>query len=86
MVKLSDPITIRNIEFKNRLGYIPMRSFSSNRNGAPTKASFLIYEEKARGGAGLITHKKHDSLFYRTSPFSTHVKAYLEFYQGLCSL
>lgn len=32
MVKLSDPITIRGIEFKNRIGYPPMLSFSSNRN------------------------------------------------------
>jgi len=57
MVKLSDPITIRGIEFKNRIGYPPMLSFSSNRNGAPTKASFRIYEDKARGGAGLITYE-----------------------------
>ncbi len=57
MVKLSDPITIRNVVFKNRLGYPPMLSFSSNRNGAPTKASLHIYEDKARGGAGLITYE-----------------------------
>ena len=57
MVKLSDPITIRGMEFKNRLGYPPMLTFSSNRNGAPTKASFRIYEDKARGGAGLITYE-----------------------------
>jgi len=66
MVKLSDPITIRDIEFKNRLGYPPMLSFSSNRKGAPTKASIRIYEEKARGGAGLITHEN-------TSPTSPEV-------------
>ena len=43
MVKLSDPITIRGVEFKNRIGYPPMLSFSSNRNGAPTSGSLRIY-------------------------------------------
>ena len=57
MVKLSDPITIRGVEFKNRIGYPPLLSFSSNRVGAPTKASLRIYEDKARGGAGLITYE-----------------------------
>jgi len=57
MVKLSDSITIRDVVFKNRLGFPPMLSFSSNRNGAPTTASFRIYEDKARGGAGLITYE-----------------------------
>ena len=66
MVKLNDPITIRDIVFKNRLGYPPMLSFSSNRNGAPTTASFRIYEDKARGGAGLITYEN-------TSPDSPEV-------------
>ncbi|NVM44156.1 MAG: FAD-dependent oxidoreductase [Candidatus Lokiarchaeota archaeon] len=57
MVKLSDPITIRDVVFKNRLGFPPMLSFSSNRNGAPTSGSLRIYEDKARGGAGLITYE-----------------------------
>jgi len=57
MVKLSDPITIRDIQIKNRLGYPPMLTFSSNRKGLPTKATFGAYELKARGGAGLITYE-----------------------------
>ncbi|MHA1670503.1 MAG: oxidoreductase [Promethearchaeota archaeon] len=55
MVKLSDPIKIRNLEVKNRIGYPPLLSFTSNRNGVPTKGTLRLYEAKARGGAGLIT-------------------------------
>ncbi len=61
MVKLSDPILIRDMEVKNRLGFPPMLTFSSNRKGLPTKATFRVHEQIARGGAGLIT-------FENTSP------------------
>ncbi len=61
MVKLSDPISIRDMEIKNRLGFPPMLTFTSNRKGLPTKATFRVHEQIARGGAGLIT-------FENTSP------------------
>ena len=38
-----------------------MLTFSSNRKGLPTKATFRVHEQIARGGAGLIT-------FENTSP------------------
>ena len=55
MPKLSDPITIRGMEVKNRIAYPPMLSMSSDANGSPTEKTFNVYETKARGGAGLIT-------------------------------
>jgi len=54
MAKLSDPITIRGMEVKNRLAYPPMLSMSS-RKGSPGKKNFKLHELKARGGIGLIT-------------------------------
>ncbi len=57
MPKLSDPITIRGMEFKNRLGFPPMLSMSSDVNGCPTEKTLNVYETKARGGAGLITYE-----------------------------
>ena len=55
MPKLIDSITIRDMEVKNRLGYPPMLSFSSLPSGAPSEATYKLYEEKARGGIGLLT-------------------------------
>ena len=55
MPKLSDPITIRGMEIKNRLAFPPMLTQSSDANGRPTEKTFNVYETKARGGAGLIT-------------------------------
>jgi len=57
MPKLSDPITIRGMEVKNRLAFPPMLSMSSDANGCPTEKSYNVYETKARGGAGLITYE-----------------------------
>ncbi|TFF97215.1 MAG: hypothetical protein EU540_09085, partial [Promethearchaeota archaeon] len=57
MPKLSDPITIRGIEFKNRLAFPPMLSMSSDNNGRPTDKTYNVYETKARGGAGFITYE-----------------------------
>jgi len=57
MPKLSDPITIRGIEFKNRLAYPPMLSMSSDNNGRPTDKTYNVYETKARGGVGFITYE-----------------------------
>jgi len=57
MPKLNDPITIRNVKVKNRLWYPPMLSFSSNADGTPGDDTYVIYEQKARGGAGLIMYE-----------------------------
>jgi 2,4-dienoyl-CoA reductase-like NADH-dependent reductase (Old Yellow Enzyme family)/pyruvate/2-oxoglutarate dehydrogenase complex dihydrolipoamide dehydrogenase (E3) component len=54
MVKVTDPIKIRNMEIKNRLGFPPMMSGSIS-NGVPGKNFYNVYEPIARGGAGLIT-------------------------------
>ncbi|MFX1339355.1 MAG: FAD-dependent oxidoreductase [Promethearchaeota archaeon] len=57
MPKLSDPITIRGMEVKNRLAFPPMLSMSSDANGCPTEKTFKIHQTKARGGAGMITYE-----------------------------
>ena len=57
MPKLSDPITIREMEVKNRLAFSPMLSMSSDVNGCPTEKTYNIHVTKARGGAGLIMYE-----------------------------
>ncbi len=57
MVKISDPITIRNMKVKNRFGYPPMLSYSSDEEGRPTQRTITGYEIKARGGVGIITYE-----------------------------
>ncbi|MHA2400095.1 MAG: oxidoreductase [Promethearchaeota archaeon] len=55
MPKLSDPITIRGMTAKNRLGYPPMLSFSADGKGCPSPRTYNIHRLKAQGGVGLIT-------------------------------
>ncbi len=55
MTTLKDPITIRKMEVKNRWGLPPMLTFSSDPKGCPSDKTIMIYEQKARGGVGLIT-------------------------------
>jgi 2,4-dienoyl-CoA reductase-like NADH-dependent reductase (Old Yellow Enzyme family) len=57
MPKLSDPITIREMEIKNRLAFPPMLSMSSDPNGCPTEKTYNLHEVKARGGVGLINYE-----------------------------
>lgn len=57
MPKLSDTIKIRGMEVKNRLGYPPMLTFSSNRKGHPSRNLFKVHRLKAQGGVGLITYE-----------------------------
>jgi 2,4-dienoyl-CoA reductase-like NADH-dependent reductase (Old Yellow Enzyme family)/thioredoxin reductase len=57
MPKLADPIIIREMEVKNRLACPPMLSMSSDINGCPSEKTYKLYEEKARGGAGLIVYE-----------------------------
>ncbi|KKM19486.1 hypothetical protein LCGC14_1655210, partial [marine sediment metagenome] len=55
MPKLSDPITIRGMTTKNRLGYPPMLTFSADGKGCPTPRTFNVHRLKAQGGVGFIT-------------------------------
>ena len=57
MPKITDPITIRNMEVKNRFGYPPMLSSSHDTEGRPTERSFTLYEQKAKGGVGIMTYE-----------------------------
>ena len=54
MPRITDPLKIRNMEIKNRLGFPPMMSGSIS-NGIPGKNFYNVYEPIARGGAGLLT-------------------------------
>jgi 2,4-dienoyl-CoA reductase-like NADH-dependent reductase (Old Yellow Enzyme family) len=54
MAKVTDPLKIRNMEIKNRLGFPPMMSGSIS-NGVPGKNFYNVYEPIAKGGVGLIT-------------------------------
>ena len=57
MAKISDPITIRDMEVKIRFGYPPMLSGSHDTEGRPTEKSFTLYEQKAKGGVGIMTYE-----------------------------
>ncbi|MHA2180698.1 MAG: oxidoreductase [Promethearchaeota archaeon] len=57
MPKITDPITIRGMEIKNRLGFAPCLTNSSDTQGKPTRRTFNAYEVKARGGVGFITYE-----------------------------
>jgi 2,4-dienoyl-CoA reductase-like NADH-dependent reductase (Old Yellow Enzyme family) len=57
MPKISDPITIRDMEVKNRFGFPPMLTTSSDLEGCPTQRTITGYEVKARGGVGIMTYE-----------------------------
>ncbi|MFW9822691.1 MAG: FAD-dependent oxidoreductase [Candidatus Thorarchaeota archaeon] len=57
MPKLSDPIKIRNMTVKNRVGFPPMMSSSADGQGRPTEGNILVYEQKAKGGTGILTYE-----------------------------
>lgn len=57
MPRITDPITIRGMEIKNRLGFAPCLTGSSDKQGRPTQKTFNHYEGIARGGVGLITYE-----------------------------
>ncbi|MFX1346526.1 MAG: FAD-dependent oxidoreductase [Promethearchaeota archaeon] len=57
MPKISDPITIRDMEVKNRFGLPPMLTSSSDQEGCPTQRTITGYEVKARGGVGIMTYE-----------------------------
>lgn len=54
MRKIFEPITIKNKTIKNRLVVSPMVSNFANEDGTPTDHFISYYEEKAKGGWGLI--------------------------------
>ena len=57
MVKISDPITIRDMEVKNRFGFPPCLTNSSDAEGRPTHRTINGYEVKARGCVGIMTYE-----------------------------
>ncbi len=57
MPKISDPITIRDMEVKNRFGFPPMLTSSSDAEGRPTQRTITGYEVKASGGVGIMTYE-----------------------------
>ncbi|MHA1729167.1 MAG: oxidoreductase [Promethearchaeota archaeon] len=54
MARVTDPLKIRNMEIKNRLGFPPMMSGSISM-GIPGDNFYHVYEPIAKGGVGLIT-------------------------------
>ncbi|UMM63839.1 NADPH dehydrogenase NamA [Aristophania vespae] len=54
MSLLFAPLTIRNIEFKNRIAMSPMCMHSADENGNVTDFHLVHYGARALGGAGLI--------------------------------
>jgi 2,4-dienoyl-CoA reductase-like NADH-dependent reductase (Old Yellow Enzyme family) len=57
MHRISDPITIRGMEVKNRFSFPPCLTTSSDTEGRPTQRTYNAYEVKARGGVGLMTYE-----------------------------
>lgn len=51
---LFTPYKIGNVTIKNRIGMSAMGLFSTNTDGSPSMFTSAFYEERARGGAGLI--------------------------------
>lgn len=52
--KIFTPIKIGNIELKNRIAMPPMSTRLSNTDGSVTPRIIKYYEERAKGGAGMI--------------------------------
>lgn len=52
---LFTPIKIRGLEIKNRIVMPPMATGFADENGEVTERLISYYEERAKGGAGLIT-------------------------------
>lgn len=52
--KLFEPMKIGNVEIKNRIVMAPMCMGFGQYNGCPTETMMNYYEERAKGGVGLI--------------------------------
>src|SRR5476651_1625091 len=53
MTELFDPLTIRNVKFRNRVFVSPMCQYSSD-NGLPNDWHLVHLGSRAAGGAGLV--------------------------------
>ncbi len=53
MTNLFDPLTLRGITFKNRIGVSPMCQYCCNGDGKPTEWHLLHLVPRAMGGAGM---------------------------------
>ena len=52
--QLFTPININGVEIKNRVVFLPHATAYPNQNFSPTEREVNYYEERAKGGAGLI--------------------------------
>ncbi|MEN6387872.1 MAG: NAD(P)-binding protein [Candidatus Cryosericum sp.] len=52
--KLFTPIKINGVEIRNRVVFLPHATVYVDQNYAPTEREMYYYEERAKGGAGLI--------------------------------
>jgi 2,4-dienoyl-CoA reductase-like NADH-dependent reductase (Old Yellow Enzyme family)/thioredoxin reductase len=59
MATIWDPITIGNVEVKNRIAYPPMLSNLCSPDGYATRNMVDYYAARARGGAGMVTVEVH---------------------------
>ncbi|NIP92842.1 MAG: hypothetical protein GWO24_05000, partial [Akkermansiaceae bacterium] len=55
MATIWDPITIGNVEVKNRIAYPPMLSNLCSPDGYATRNMADYYAARAGGGAGMVT-------------------------------
>jgi 2,4-dienoyl-CoA reductase-like NADH-dependent reductase (Old Yellow Enzyme family)/thioredoxin reductase len=59
MATVWDPITIGNVEIKNRIAFPPMLSNLSSPDGYATRNMADYYAARARGGVGMVTIEVH---------------------------
>ena len=52
--KLFERITINGMDLKNRIAMAPMGTFTENEDGTMSEKALRYYEERAKGGVGLI--------------------------------
>ena len=52
--KLFEPMTIRGVEFKNRIVMCPMENCYAEENGNVSERTIAYYRERAKGGVGWI--------------------------------
>ena len=52
--KLFTPVTIKGVEIKNRVVFLPHETHFGSEDHLPTKQQLYYYRERARGGVGLI--------------------------------
>ncbi len=54
MAELFSPLLVRSLTLKNRIVMPPMANESATAEGVATEESFKYYEQRARGGTGLL--------------------------------